>query len=414
MQLRTTTNKNLYRGPSSSHDFNEIMQDIHYDLAQIADGVNNNETSMKRQNDILLRENHYFQARLAEVVRLVEETQWKLRQTGTEQREKFLRQFYDLKGLRDGDPSREAFVDMIHGLVTPAPAAVSSKLSYMTESGTVLIPQDLEIMVRESNDSKARDVVTNELIYEDIASEGLEALIDRNKSTFWIKNSVFREEEAVSEVYGEVHIKLPASNMTSLYANTLSIRPYPEGSMTIQDIFYKGQGDQWARLPNFPTKTVSGVTTPVPIEKAMKTLLSFSQIEITELRIFFSQPYWFQNEKQREFTYGFQDIELEHRVYTDKDCEFVSVYSLPSGQAFSLVKEPVVKPGVGTPSNLTGLVTHELYYDAGLTSAFSFEQEILAPIQTIYVKTVLKKQGDLVPVVKQLELEYEYKRLGSI
>lgn len=414
MQLRTTKNKNLYRGPSSSHDFNEIMQDIHYDLAQIADGVNSNETNMKRQHDILLRENHYFQARLSEVVRLVEETQWKLRQTGSEQREKFLRQFYDLKGLRDGDPTREAFVDMIHGLVSPAPAAISSKLSHVTEDGLVITPGDLEIMVRESNDAKARDAVTDELIYEDVATDGLEALIDRNKSTFWIKNSTFREEEAVSEVFGEVHIRLPENERLSLYANTLSIRPYPEGSMTIQDIFYKGRGDQWARLPNFPTKTVGGVVTPVPIEKAMKLLCSFSRIEITELRIFFSQPYWFQNEKQREFTYGFQDIELEHRVYTDKDCEFVSVYSLPSGQAFSMVKEPVAKPGVGTPSNLTGLVSHELYYDAGLTSVFPFEQEILAPIQTIYVKTVLKKQGDLVPVLKQLELEYEYKKLGSI
>ena len=114
------------------------------------------------------------------------------------------------------------------------------------------------------------------------------------------------------------------------------------------------------------------------------------------------------------FVYGFQDIKLEYREYSTQESEFVSAYSLGSrSRRFASIQEPVVSVPVGCPQDIEECMEHHLYYDVDLSEEFPFGHEISAPIQTVYIKTILRKVGETVPFLKQMELRYTHKEIDE-
>ena len=75
----------------------------------------------------------------------------------------------------------------------------------------------------------------------------------------------------------------------------------------------------------------------------------------------------------------------------------------------SQIDEPEVIPAPGTHQNLLNLVEHKLYYDQDMHDEFSFNETILPDIETVYIKTILKKEGDIVPVIKEIRVPYLFK-----
>lgn len=416
MELQSSKIKNFYEGPSTSKKFNETIDSIHKDLAKLFDKSNENEDLISGNMDLVMRENHFLQATVFELQQALQNLEVKNKENRNGSSiEKRLRSFYNVANILDGDPQKQAFLDLNYGVISPYPTSIDSKLSYVTENGRVILPKGLEVFVKESNNTLPLDEATKEIVYTDLDTNGLTNAVDRNKNTFWVRHASFKESDCVTEVYGELHIKLPVAGLNNMYSNILSLSPYPEGSMRIKDIFYKGYGDQWDRLPNYPTKLVNGVEVPVQIENLKKTLFSFPRIEITELRIFYTQPYWFENEGRREFTYGFQDIDLEYRIFTEKETEFITKVDISDeARSFRSIKKPRSIPLLCSEHNLVDLVDHKLYYDEDCITEFEFGSTILAPLQTVYIKTSLKKQGDKIPFLKQMEFEYEHKGLGEI
>ena len=165
------------------------------------------------------------------------------------------------------------------------------------------------------------------------------------------------------------------------------------------------------RLPNYPTVQTGAGEIPFVFENARKLLFQFGRTEMTELRIFYSQPYWFESGNQALFTYGFQDIDLSYGIYTEKSCDFVSVVDLSDKNAFfDSLSYPEAFAAKGTDKDLTNLVEHHLYYDEALSEEFDFDESILMTLQTVYIKTVLKKEGDDIPVLKEIRFPYTFKR----
>ena len=184
--------------------------------------------------------------------------------------------------------------------------------------------------------------------------------------------------------------------------------------MRIRDIQYRGYNTQWSRLENYPTETSETGEVPVVIENCRKLFFQFGRTEIVELRIFYSQPYWFENEGRRTFSYGFQDIDLSYKSFTEKQCELVSVLDLTGKNAvFSKIGMPEAISASGTESNIRALVSHQLYYDASLQSEFDFNSVILAPLEKVYIKTVLKKEGDSIPVLKEIRFPYTFQSIQT-
>lgn len=414
MRPVTLRNPNLYKGPANSAEFNELRNDIQKDLTNLYEITNKHEEEIKENMDIILREQFFMQNRIEKLQRKVLELEAEQQAKETGEASKMLRSFYHMEGLRDGDNNKQVSIDVTRGIVSPLTTQMQSKLSYVNDKGEYIIPKSLEVTLAESNDTQPLDEGGN-LIYYAIDQTGIEKGIDGDRNTFWVNTSQFSKNSGVTEVYGLMHIKIPTDILNNVYANTILINPYPEYSMTISDIQYKGIGEQWNRIPTYPTeKNASGETVPVPIEECSKLILSFPRIEMTELKILFKQPYWFEHDNSRFFIYGFQDIKLEYREYSSQESEFITSYSLSgTGRRFASVQEPVYSAPVGCPDDISECISHKMYYDSNLTEEFPFGHQISAPIQTIYIKTTLVKVGETIPLLKQMELYYTHKDLDE-
>ena len=414
MRPVTLKNPNLYKGPATSREFNELRNDIQHDLTTLFGIANNHDKEIKENMDVLLREQFFMQNRVEKLQRRVAELEAEQKASTTGSYSKILRSFYHMEGLSDGDSTKTASIDIMRGIISPLVTKMQSKLSYINDKGEYVIPKSLGVTVYESNDTQPLDSSGN-IKYYSIDQKGIESAIDGDRNTFWINTSQFANTSGVTEVYGMIHIKIPTDIINNVYVNNLLINPYPEYSMTITDIQYKGTGDSWSRLSTYPTtKDSSGATVPVEIEECSKLLLSFNRVEMTEVKIMFKQPYWFEHQSKRFFIYGFQDIKLEYREYASQEAEFVTKYSLGgTGRRFASIQEPIYTAPTGCPQDLTGCVSHKMYYDSKLTEEFPFGHNISAPIQTVYIKTILTKVGETVPFLKQMELRYTHKDLDE-
>lgn len=414
MRPVTLRNPNLYKGPATSMEFNQLRNDIHQDLTTLYGITNQHDKQIKTNMDVLLREQFFMQNRIEKLQRRVWELEQEQKAKESGEASKMLRSFYHMEGLTDGDSNKQVSIDVTRGIVSPLATKMQSKLSYVNDKGEYIVPKSLGVTVAESNDTQPLDEGGN-LVYYTIDQREIEGAIDGDRNTFWINTSQFSKSSGVTEVYGLIHIKIPTDILNNVYANTLLINPYPEYSMTISDIQYKGLGEQWNRIPTYPTeKNLAGEVVPVAIEECSKLLLSFPRIEMTEVKILFKQPYWFEHDDNRFFIYGFQDIKLEYREYSSRESEFVSAYSLNgTGRRFASIQEPIYSAPVGCPDDLTGCITHKMYYDSNLTEEFPFGHQISAPIQTVYIKTTLTKIGETVPFLKQMELHYMHKDIDE-
>lgn len=80
------------------------------------------------------------------------------------------------------------------------------------------------------------------------------------------------------------------------------------------------------------------------------------------------QPYWFTNNNKRIFMYGFQDIIVEYREYSQDTAEFVTKFSIEdTNRRFTSVISPTVKDPIGCAFISDYTIDHELYFDESLT-----------------------------------------------
>ena len=411
MALKSTQRNNIYSGPASSKDYNQFNEDVRFDMANMFQQLNDNEKAIHHNMDIVLRENFFLMNQLQKVneelirvQQLIENSE----EDGPEGiRNRYQQTFYLTEGLQNVSDNQAAFIDRTHGVATPLPVNSLSRFGYQTDSGEVFIPNQLALQLKEGDDIRLDE--NGQPILSSVTLENSEAIIDKDKNTFWTRTVKYKTSQSVTEVFGELHIKIPTEGFQNIFANTLTIHPYPEGSMRIRDIQTKGYGDQWSRLSTYPTTMVNSIETPDVLENARKLIFHFPNTEVIEVKISFSQPYWFEHEQESHFTYGFQDIGLEYRSYTEKECSFVTEISLKSKNArFRLIENPVATAAPGAEVDLTDMVSYELYYDKQLTTPFDFGYRILSEVDTVYVKTILKKQHQSIPVIQRIEIPYLY------
>lgn len=411
MELQSLKKKNLYRGPSSSKEFNEQMNDIQTDVVRLYDLLNANEESIQASSDILLREYQFSQKQVEDLKREVESLRTlKESLLAGERKGKSIKLLGAPNEVMDGEESKRVFQDLDYGILSPDLSDISSKVSFVTESGNVVVSDNMTVSVKESDNTKPFDEENNTYVYHELDDDGFKNMVDKQKETYWTRTVRFGDGSGVRKVMGEVHIKLATEKLTNLYANAMTIRPFPEGSMTLTDIHVRGNGGAWSRLESFPEENGE----PIAIPDSKRMLFAFGRTEVAEIKIRFEQPYWFEADGQREFTYGFQDIDVEYRSYTENECEFVTEHVLDGERYFEQIERPVVVNHSGEKWSGEGLVEHQLYYDKGLSSEFGFGEEILAPLKKVYVRTRIKRVGESVPILRRLEMDYRFKEKDEI
>lgn len=416
MQPISQSNPNVHKGPSSSVEFNRIQNSMHYDINALFDVANKHDQEIKQNMDVLIRENFFLQNKINDLSQKLEKIKVDMMYKAQGlSKQQMIKSMYTVDDVVNSGTS-QANLDTLYGVLTLPSASRTSKVSYQAEDRSVIVPNSLGLSLLESTDTQPLDTESGMRQYYSVNDRNLTKAFDKNNNTFWVRTASFPDESNVSEVFGHLTITLPLNILNNVYVNTLTLHPYPEYSMTIADIWYKGYDGTRHRLLNYPTtKDNMNQDVPVAIKGSGKLFFSFPKTEITEIQIFFSQPYWFSNEGNRDFTYGFQDIGVEYRDYSSTTAELVTEFSLEgTGKRFYNIDRPVVVPAIGTEQEINDLVEHKLYYSKALTSEFDFGNEILAPIQKVYVKTIIQGSGDIVPVIKDIALDYVYRDLNDM
>ena len=114
MALESIRQKNIYRGPSSSAEFNKRNAAILKDIHTLYEKLNENEESIEESMDIVLRENFFLQNHVSLLRQEIE----KLRRLGEEKEEYasdadtarniFVQNFYQTNAFRNGTGTQEA------------------------------------------------------------------------------------------------------------------------------------------------------------------------------------------------------------------------------------------------------------------------------------------------------------------
>ena len=73
MQPISQNNPNLYKGPSSSEDFNKLRNDMHYDLTNLFNIANMHESEIEENMNLLLKENFFLQCKILDIEKLAEQ-----------------------------------------------------------------------------------------------------------------------------------------------------------------------------------------------------------------------------------------------------------------------------------------------------------------------------------------------------
>ena len=397
MQPIIQHNKNLNKGPSSSKEFNKLRNDIHYDIARLFEASNQNEEDILHNMEVLIRENYFLQNKIAELEANLEDINTKINQRlGANRFSKMHKRFTDMSNIMS---IKNASIDTVYKQASIGNAARAiSKTSIIDSNGSVYVPNQLDVSIHES-------------FYEDFSSynttdraadRSIDRVFDRDISTYWSREVEGGEND--TSLYVNIHIKLPLNVVSSALVNTIKLNPYPEYGLSITDVTYKGFGKTWHRLSTYPLKADGS---PEEIRSISRSKFVFPNTEITEVQIKLKQPYWLVESGKKIFTYGLQELDIEYSQNSAGSAEFVTRLSISeSGNKFISINRPVVKPAVGCSQNIDDLVSFKLYYSDSLSDEFPFGYEIMADIDTVYVKTTLHQRGGVFPVLEGFEVEY--------
>ncbi|WP_103656390.1 hypothetical protein, partial [Bacillus thuringiensis] len=300
--------------------------------------------------DHILRENYFLQNRLKKLEGRVYELEKDYQNNSMVGESILTRSFYHASNIISSNANSPVNVDTLHGIITPVVVRSHDKIAYKNDLGEYILPSNLEVNVYESSDVEPIDEETKQRKFYEVDSSGITKAFDGDKNSFWVRQSETNENKCVTEVYGLIHVKIPQNISNNIYTNTITLHPSPEYSMSVLDIQYKNQNGEWRRIETYPVKKVNNTDVPEEIVEAGKLVFAFPRRQVTELQIKVKQPYWFKHDNKRIFMYGFQDIVVEYREYSQDTAEFTTKFSLEgTDRRFTNVNTPKVTVPVGCP-----------------------------------------------------------------
>lgn len=386
MRPVTESLENLDLSGGTSKDFNKLVRSISYDITNVFNAANENEASTERNLNIIIQENLFLQRKIKDLeskLLSIEETLAnKKNSTGYNSLYKTFRVSNGIESL-DG----QILHDPTYGIVT-MPCSDSHRAPLLMYPKEFLARNiDIKVDILGKTIGMAED-------------PSLINLIDGNDSSFWISEA----ETSTDTDYIDftVTINMPLKILPSLHINSVGIKPHPVYSLTLSDIKYVDPGNGIEhRLPTFPSEEEF----PVPIRTMDNVKFMFPAITAGSVSFSFRQPYYSQDGDTRKFVFGLRGIDLENLNVTKEEVSFITEFKIPGdAKTFSRILEPVTMTLNG--ESYGDAVTHELYYDKAGVAPFVFGSNIASEINTVYLKTTLKRAGETIPAVRGLKLRY--------
>jgi hypothetical protein len=398
MQLITEKKEVPFRGPTSSEDFNKFIDDIHYDLTQIFTLAEEHNLKIPENLNIILNENYFLKQKATQLQALLDNIKTNIDSINAGGNKSITHYF----GSADNATPTACVIDSGHGVAYKAIQQEVSKL-YLKRDDTIIVPQVLldNIFLYES--LQPFDDITADLTAYEVSDANIHKAFDGNDKDIW-QRRVEDETGLVNSIYGVIKIVLPKNIVNHMRVNSITLNPSPEFSMSILDIKWKDVSN-WQSLDTYPTTTSGSDKVPKEIAEASDMKFVFPRQSMTELLIYFKQPYWQDAAGKRVFVYGFRGIEVSYARFDESSNSKIRVrFDHPQGGTFSKIvsAEPIyAEGGIGASSvSVTALL-----YEEGSETPRAFDSPIST--STVYVEVSMGCDSfGTSPLLSGLKIEY--------
>lgn len=398
--MRPNTEKlkyiDLSRG--TSQDFNLVVKSISSDVTNVFNAVNDNQDSLLQNQDTLIQENLFLRkkvdellSRMQEIEALYENRQYKL---------------FKAYSSSSGIMNSGVYHDTEYGILT-LPYRDSQK-SHINLYPKEFLLKNIQITMTYWGVDAAGTTVTEEFLLTSSQEPSLINILNYEPSSIWTKT--LEMPEAVTKVYASLQVKLPQRILTTLFINSLGIKPHPLHSMDLHKIEYIDANSLVTNLiPTYPTEIVYDEEAPATVPEIGNVRFMFPAVMASQVNILLSQGYSFKSGEKKHFIIGLRALDIENMSITSEQESFVTELRIPTqGTFFKRIMAPKAVSAIDN-LDLRGLITHELYMGRNDTEPFSFGREINADKHTVYVKTTIRRDGETIPALKGMEFSYEPK-----
>ncbi len=386
---------NQYKGPASSDDYNNLRETLYFDILRLYDIAARNQVKINSNMNALMSENYFMQNKIRQLEDLLTNLELSLSSQG---KVKYLRNTfnsgsnfsYDIPGVTIPADKRLK-IDTLNGIGT-LPVNASYNKIYLTDNhGEKFLPDSFVVEVEEGTSLENLEVIEDKSVYN---------AFDGKRLNFWFRR--IKRDVSAQNIYSRITLKLPLNIVNNAFANSISIHPCPEFSMSLLSIEYKD---------------IIGVWKPIlddEINELTKSKFIFSELEMTDVRITLKQPHWSEDNNERVFTYGLQSIEVAYEEYLNIDSSIISVFNLErfgSHVIFSRVNKPIVVLFDESIAS-DNVVSHNIYADFNETGIQEVSFENTSDFDArncskVYVVTSVGPQGNITPTIKSIDIEFK-------
>jgi len=355
-----------FRGGASSHNYNDLQEDIFFDLANLFNITNTfDETLMEiSQNSTI--DNTYTQIRLNKLEALLRQAKTELE---TYKGTTILTKSIFPKDFKNNDLSEyKAFINLMYDQLNVRQHNTVSKLYlYDTISDVVTVPNTLKVGITP--------IADNVKIFDNDFNK----VFNKNASEYWVRKVVDNNKDFVDV---EIELTLPDNIISNRDVNVIQFSPFPYASVDVLGIQYKLNGN-WTNVPGiksqkncktYITKDVIGNNIEnYYISSAENIKMCFKKTAMSSVKINLRQTTFVEENGNRVFYVGLKSLDINCEIVNDEYCDFYAEIEFPD---------------TDKPRTITGIVP--IFNNADVISDSSVEKKSIITYELYYINS----QGD--------------------
>jgi hypothetical protein len=285
-----------FRGPTSSHEYNQNEDDKYLELVELYKQSNKNLQDLTEAHQIVLAENAALHNYIMMLERKVSTLENKL--TNIEASSPYDPIFFKTGFIQDmttvypnisqenGDTSLRCDVDVHYRYATvPLIHQIPKTHTINEKTGEVVIPNELKVKVGRTNTKG--EVIDNNLFN----------CFNGDNESYWQRTVTYSFAECPDEEDVIVEIELPSHLVNNLNINTIQVHPHPERGVQIKNVEIH-YNNAWQSIKGFIQQDLAAVNSndlsprkkwffpSVPVQKVRITLAQKNPLDINGKKVF--------------------------------------------------------------------------------------------------------------------------------
>jgi len=294
------------RGPTSSRQLNDFVDQVTTDLVAMAKELSISENDIQENFKTVLDEVRYLNRKMAQIEQDRNHEREISARNGL--RTTLHQSMYKVDNLSfiSSNNALRPIVSPAFGVAHLPVNAIEAKFfSNSIYNGDIITPGTLNVVVNGAFVPSGESSVVD---YDSGSTKVVEGTpknaFNGNNRSYWIREVHFSSSSDVTEVQAELIVTLPSQNNTM--SNVLTIHPYPMGSVDVMDISTSPDLTQsWTTLQHVDAPTASA-----PINNATQRKFIFPEQDIDQVRIRLRTRNFVEEDGKKIFRLGLQELGL--------------------------------------------------------------------------------------------------------